>query len=230
MGEGVVSGRLWLRVGHTGPMATLTSALLPRKRQTPKALLRAFAREQYARDFIAGGVRVGLLPAYRSIEGSRRDDSEGSVRVVWDLDNPVFCDRTSMNSYYILATSDSAVDIAVLRERFGPSVVRINDPLELLRRIDRVWSQDPLAIGRCVIKPVVYNKDELRGPTPGLLPPVSYSFAQKPGSYEIEREFRYVLTYTCDAVKLKSLLGSGLCLPNHRVLPLGDCSDICGLT
>jgi len=198
---------------------------------TPSILVRAFEREEYARGFIGGAVRLGLLAGYRAAEDSRRDETEGVVRVVWRLQNPVYCERSSMNNFYILSTSHPEADRRVLTERFGSYIVWINDPMELLKRVQVAWRAHPLASGYCVIAPVVYDKDALLNETPGLLPPSSYSYSQKPRSpFAVEREFRYVLTCTADVLKLRALAGEGLALDNHLTLPLPDCSDICSLT
>jgi hypothetical protein len=196
----------------------------------PNVLLRAFEKEEYAQGFIRGAVRLGLLTGYRAAEARRKDETEGIVRIAWRLEYPVYCERPSMNGYYILCTSHPETDRDVLTSRFGPYFVRIDDPMELLKRIEAAWQRHPLASGRCVVVPVVYNKDELLDPAPGLLPPHEYSYSQKPRSlFEEEREFRYVLTCTADVLKLRALVSEGLALENHLTLPLRDCGDICSL-
>ena len=157
----------------------------------------------------------------------RKDETEGLVRVVWKtLPNPVYCERSSLNNYYVLSTAHPETDRHALTERYGLYVVRINDPIELLKRIEIAWQQHPLAQGPCVITPVVYNKDELLDETPGLLTPDAYSYSQKPRwPFEVDREFRYVLTCTADDVNLE-----GLAMENHLNLRLPDCCDICSLT
>jgi hypothetical protein len=202
----------------------------PPRTPQPNVLLRAFEKEGYARAFIGGSVRVGLLAGYRAAEGLRKDETEGIVRVVWKMQNPVYCDRSSMNSYYILSTAHPETDRRVLAEHFGPYIVRISDPTELLKRIEAAWQKKPLASGRCVIAPVAYDKDESLETTPGLLPPHSYSFSQKPRvPFEEEKEFRYVLTCTADVLKLRALVGGELALEKHLTLLLADCGDICSL-
>jgi len=161
-------------------------------------------------------------------EGLRKDETEGIVRGAWRLPNPVYFERSSMNNYYILCTSHPETDSQVLAE-FGSYVVRINNPGELLKRIETTWQRHPLASGRCTIAPVVYDKDTLLDPTPGLLPLAAYSYSQKPKSFEAEREWRYVLTCTADLLKLKALVGEGLPLEDYLTLHLPDCRDICSM-
>jgi len=202
--------------------------------ELPKALLRAFDTEDHARSFIGGEIRLGLLDSYRTAEGWRGDETEGGVFGVWDQPNPVYFERSSGNRYFILCTSHPEADRSVLIKRFGPFTVRINNPRELLKRLELVWRGHPLASGQCVIAQVVYNKHELLEPTPGLLPPHEYAYSQKPKvgvhepkvRYEEEKEFRYVLTCTADVIKLMTLPK----LASHLTLRLPDCSDICSLT
>src|SRR5437867_2261059 len=238
-----------VKIKHGGISPTLTDTGIgalakccgaSNSHKTPPLLLRAFKERDHARSFIEGHIRFGLLEGYRTIEGLRRDETEGKMSVCWNLPNPVHCDRSSMNPHYILCTSHPEANRSLLIERFGPHIVRINDPITLLKRIRVVWEQRPLAAGRCVIEPVVYNKDTLLEPISGLLPPVEYSYSQKPKfdpqglDFEEEREFRYVLTCTADQVKLNTLADSegrprGV-LNDHFFLKLPDCSDICSLT
>jgi hypothetical protein len=139
-----------------------------------------------------------------------------------------------MTPYYILCTSAPEADREFLRAQFGPYIVQINDPMALLERTETVWRGHPLASGCSVIVPVVYNKGASLEPTPGLIPPLPYSYSQKPDSFQREMEFRYVLTCTADFVKLKALAtadeGQPGSLDNHLTLLLPDCSDICLLT
>jgi hypothetical protein len=190
----------------------------------PDALVRAFDRHHYAAQFIQGTLRLGRLDSYRRLPDCRRDETEGRVSLQWNLANPVYCDRLCGNEHYLLCTSHPDVDRQVIT-KFGRHIVRIADPKLLLTRIDSAWRQHPLASGRCIIAPVVYNKDQCLQPTPGLLPPTEYSYCQKPATFSDEREFRYVLTCTADAAKLRAF-GE---IPPHVELRLPDCSDICSL-
>jgi|SRR5579862_126352 len=141
-----------------------------------------------------------------------------------------FIVRSSMNNYYILCTANREAARLALTRRYGSHVVQINDPMELLNRIEIAWQRQPLASGRCVIAPVAYDKGSLLDPTPGLLPPPEYSYSQKPKWFEEDREFRYVLTCAADVIKLRALAGEGLAPEDHLTLSLPDCGDICSLT
>jgi hypothetical protein len=54
----------------------------------PQRLIRVFDKEKYANSFLRGHVRLGLMQHYRSIEGSRRDDSEGKSQFFWKVPGP----------------------------------------------------------------------------------------------------------------------------------------------
>ena len=183
-----------------------------------------FDQQGYAAQFIQGVLRLGRLDNYRWSQDCRRDESEGRVSLQWNLANPVYCDRLCVNAYYLLRASHPDVDRQVIA-KFGRHIVRIADPKVLLTRIEAAWCQHPLAVGRCIIAPVVYDKNQCLQPTSGLLPPTEYSYCQKPATFSDEREFRYVLTCTADAVKLREF-GE---IPPHVELRLPDCSDICSL-
>ncbi len=206
------------------------------------SLLRFFEKEEYARSFVEGEIRFGLLDRYKTIEGSRKDEAEGRVSFYWNLKAPQLridrktrevVDRTesdqnihgsglSLNRYYILCTSHPEADLAVLSEKFGRFVVRINDPLSLLQRIRAIWQKHQLALDddSAFVAPVVYNKNGLLEPDPYLIAPAGYSYSQKPSSFEQEREFRYVLICSVDDKRT---------FENFITLTVGDCSDICSL-
>ena len=129
----------------------------------------------------------------------------------------------SLNSHYVLCTEHPEADRSVLIERWeSPYIVRITDPMALLERINAVWHADSRASGLCVIYPVEYNKGESLEPTPSLIPPANYSYCQKPRvRFDVEREFRYVLTCKIDPDWESEDGGQHICLA------LPDCSDIC---
>src|SRR5437016_5329372 len=114
----------------------------------PNNLLRRLGKEEYALSFLEGKIHFGLLDCYRTIEDSRRDSDEGRASFYWDVKAPeLIFDRasgeeigrresdqnihfsgTSINRYYVLCTSDPEARGPTI-EKFGPFVVRINDPL-----------------------------------------------------------------------------------------------------
>jgi hypothetical protein len=189
----------------------------------PNTLLRFFEKQDYAESFIAGQARFGRLDYYKTIEDSRRDEAEGTAAFDWSSNNPVHYEGVSLNGHLVLCTTHPEVDRSVLIGRWkSPYIVQINDPMALLQRINAVWHADPRASGLCAIYPVEYNKGEALEPTPSLIPPANYSYCQKPRiPFEIEREFRFVLTCKVDADRVSENQDQHVCLT------LPDCRDIC---
>lgn len=189
----------------------------------PNTLLRFFTQEEYALQFIAGQIRLGLLNYYRRIEGLRRDEKEGLVSGVWgeeESDQNIRYRGRSMNPFYILSTAHPDVEVPMMTKKFGTFIVRISDPLVLLERIGLIWRNHPLAFAdNARIAQVVYNKDELLKRDPYLNVPSNYSYSQKPKANRCEQEFRYVLT--CSDTKQN--------LSDDLTLDVDDCRDICAL-
>src|SRR5271157_327971 len=170
-----------------------------------------FDREDYACRFVGGEIRVGLLERYWTIEGSRKDESEGWVSFYWNQKAPErvidkatgqvlgqresdqnihYCGR-SVNPHFVLCTSHPDVEMQVLVGRFGKSIVRIDDPTALLERIKTAWKSHAWALdGGAVIVPVVYNKDGLLDADPYLIAPPHLDYSQKSELFKEEREFR----------------------------------------
>ena len=100
------------------------------KTRLPNILFRFFDNEDHARRFIGGEIRFGLLDYYRTVEGCRKDESEGLVSFSWTLKAPqIMIDKPtgevvghaesnqniryrgfSLNPYFILCTSHPKVD------------------------------------------------------------------------------------------------------------------------
>jgi hypothetical protein len=138
----------------------------------PNPLLRFFKKVDHARSFIGGEIRFGLLDIYKTIEDGRRDAMEGVAKFSWSgLPNPAHYEGSSLNIRFILCTSHPEAERSVLTERFGSYIVRINEPIALLDRINVAWCEHPWASGPCGIAPVVYNKGELLERNPCLVPP-----------------------------------------------------------
>ena len=210
--------------------------------EIPSSLLRFFDKEEHALGFLNGEIRFGLLDVYRTIEGSRRDETEGRVSFSWnkkateiligeesnqiiavrESDQNIHCSSSSMNRYYIMCTSHPDANVKYLAEKFGPFMVRIDDPLSLLERVKREWQSNGLAQkDGARIAQVEYNKDGLLEPDPYLTVPVHYSYSQKPTSDKQDREFRYVLTCKVDVNRTWE---------EFLTVRVDDCSDICSLS
>jgi len=185
-------------------------------------LRRAFETEEYARQFMAGDIRFGLLQYYRQMEGRRGDETEGEGYFQWNLNatNPdlhnVNYSLSSLEPYYVLCCSHPEVCKCHLTKEFGSFIVCINDPLRLLDRICTIWNGDDRASFPPFITPALYNKGELV--EPHFAPPCLV-YAQKPPSYSQDREYRYVLECKPEAKQKDDFL----------TLKVGACTDICSL-
>lgn len=187
----------------------------------PRTLLRFFLEEAHAVQFVSGSIRFGRLEYYRSLEDARRDTTEGVSSVHFRMpDRPsIHATVVSANKHYVLATAHPGVDCQRLAESFGRYVVRIENPTQLLNRIQLAWRNHTLAMGDVSISPVEYTKDELLDPQLGLLgPPGHLTYAQKPRKHEHEREYRFVLTCRIDSTRHWD---------DRLLLRVPDCRDIC---
>jgi hypothetical protein len=190
----------------------------------PSVLQRAFRTEQHARQFMAGHIRFGLLQHYRQVEGWSGDKTEGRASALWNLNatNPelhnVNYSGTSLEPYYVLCASHPEVCGSHLT-RFGSFVVRINSPLQLLKRISFAWNGDYRASSDPFITPVLYDKGELVEPPPYYVAPPCLVYAQKKVSYSEDREYRYVLQCKAEAKQKDAFL----------TLNVGAGTDICSL-
>lgn len=157
----------------------------------PHVLYRGFTELNYALDFVKfGRFRLGRLDAYQHIEDTARsDNSEGMGHFV----SP---DGTSMhfelsNPTYLLCCSGVDVDIAFLRRKMGPFVVRITQPTKLISLIDDFLKEKRIkTFGGVKGALVRYNKgqivcDELNAADRALL-----SLSQKPPCFAEEHEYR----------------------------------------
>ncbi len=184
----------------------------------PNTLLRFFTTEEYARQFVAGSIRFGVLEYYRGIEDVRKDTTEGRSSVYFRADVPIHSTVTSLNRYYVLCASHPEVNVPRLASKYGRFVVSINDPLQLLDRIKAVWKNHDLAIDNgAFIASVEYSKDGLRDADPLLLSPPHLVYSQKPRLYEEDREYRYLLKCKVDVKREWE---------THLTLAISDCGDI----
>jgi hypothetical protein len=190
----------------------------------PATLRRAFKTAEYARQFIAGEIRFGLLSHYRTQEGWRQDQTEGNASLIWNLreSNPeannVHYSGSSLNAYYALCTSHPDVCECYLKKHFGSFIVCINEPSTLLQRIRTAWKDDERAFPDAFITPVVYNKGELFEANRFFLSPPCLTYNQKPTRFSQDREYRYLLQCRVGAKEDPTI-----------TLKVPSCSDICSL-
>lgn len=180
----------------------------------PKFVYRAFKEKSFAEDFsLRGRFRMGNLRVYASLEDARGDPSEGQGHfqrfgTVTTVDFTPRSDETAvaerpgyvdtgmelLNPKFVLSCSLPGVDLRYLQERFGPWLVRINEPRRLAREIsDYLGTLSNRFAGGVEGCFVHYNKaGRVRA---GLTDAASirFSYSQKPVSFNQEREFRFVV-------------------------------------
>lgn len=185
----------------------------------PLTLLKFFRREEYARQFVAGSIRLGSLSSYRNMESNpRQDQGEGNAAFSVDKDDlqsvvlgqdgsilrqettsgEMFYQTANANPIYILSCADHRyVDIEVLKEKFGPFVVRIHEP-ELFREqienhLRTLDAESPIVNRPAELIKVSYDKGQKRESEPNNAERYTISYSQKPESFSEECEYRYVV-------------------------------------
>lgn len=162
----------------------------------PARLLRAFDERAYLQDFLSGKVRLQLHGVYRSIEDERRRDTqEGNARLtvpgLGGVD--VSFGGSFHDPVYLLCCSDPAADVSM----FGRWVVRINDPVALLEALGAASSPIPgRSLDEVRLLRVRYSKGLRATNTPEPQERLHLMMAQKPASFEPEREWRYVVMFS----------------------------------
>lgn len=201
----------------------MSANLLFQSSALPSTLLRAFEKEEYARQFIKGHLRFGLLEYYRRVEDCRQDRTEGkaSLTLAGGPDHwSAYYSLSSPNPHYIICFSHPAVCTCTI-SKFGKFVVCINNPAKLIERIREVWKHDDRRSlsSPDSIWPVVYNKDDREEIASDILYSSCLVYTQKAPAYAMDREYRYVLKCQSGTKREESL-----------TLDVGNCSDICSLT
>lgn len=178
----------------------------------------------YALDFARSGrFRLGRLDAYQHIEDiARADNSEG-------MGHYVSPDGTSMhfefgNPTYLLCCSGSDVDLAFLRRKMGPFIVRITQPTQLVSLIDDFLKEKRIkTFGGVKGAPVQYNKGQIVHDELDAAKRAFLSLAQKHPCFAEEREYRLyaVINIECPIDLLAPFLSVDLeCrLPFVELLP-----------
>ncbi len=182
-----------------------------------KVVFRAFKERAYAEAFVEHGrFRMGNLRIYTEIEDeNRKDSSEGQghfqrygmvTSVDFSRDSVETTTLTQpgyvhshielLNPKFIFSCSLPSVDIDLLRQRFGPWVVKIKQPRQFADDICAFVETLPYGfsggVKGCVVQ---YNKGEksLHQLTVASVP---LSYSQKPAIFSTENEFRFVVIVT----------------------------------
>ena len=185
----------------------------------PPQLLRFFKERAHAEQFMAGSVRFGLLDYYKEVEDeARKDAAEGAgsftapaesvttIKVdkngdtisVDEAPGDVHHQVDFGNPTYIVSCSDPRkAAVEKLREKFGPHVVRITDPVRLGQDItDKIAEYDnthPLAGSVVECAEVTYDKGQRRKVEQDKWEVLRTAYAQKPAEFSEEYEYRLVV-------------------------------------
>jgi hypothetical protein len=163
----------------------------------PSPLFRAFEHEKHAHDLVSGGVfRLRRLDWYRSQEaGKRRDTSEGKGRL--QVGGGVFTTKF-VNPVYLLCMSGPKVSLEHLRREYGPHVVRISDPDQLVHDLASYWArliEDRVFSIECV--QVTYDKDSRVEEAPNSGEEKKHlAYSQKDRDFAMDCVYRIAVTMT----------------------------------
>lgn len=179
-----------------------------------KTVFRAFKERARAEDFVEHGrFRMGNLRTYTEIEDEgRKDPSEGqghfqrygmvtAVDFSRDSDETATLTRPGyvhshielLNPKFIFSCSMPSVEIDLLRKRFGPWVVKIEQPRQFAQDICDFLGTLPFRFGGgvegCVVQ---YNKGD-KASHQLKVASVPLAYMQQPVIFSIENEFRFVV-------------------------------------
>lgn len=201
----------------------------------PPVLYRAFDKREYAEAFVNGIVRFGLITYYGEIEDKQRSDpSEGSGSIIapgivtkvtmtrdgqpirqWDEPGPVHHSVTFGNGIYVLSLSrPHDADLRLLREKFGPHVVQIDEPRLFGQDLTDALANgavDTAGVIECVR--VLYNKGTAITTPLDRDARLRLSYGQKPAEFAAEQEYRLVLISQRPASEAERYLDVKLCKP-----------------
>lgn len=188
---------------------------MPDDSQIPMYLYRGFERSEYATDFIEKGrFRLGLLESYIAIEDkSRRDPNEGrgQVRFVAPLTSVTFDSRgqairtdirpglmdhesVNLNCKYLLCCSSPDVNHRILECRFGPYIVRVDDPCRLANDITTYLERKRITkVGPIEWVKIRYDKGQVVSNPPDNVESTELTYLQKDIEFADEQEWRLVV-------------------------------------
>ena len=172
----------------------------------PATLVRFFSSQEYAEAFLAGSVRFVLLDQYietneaesvLSVHLDAEGNQVGQSEAPGDMNYQVV---GATPTYIVSFTDPEGADIRRLKEKFGPYVVRITDPVRLGQALtdalQRLGGDHPLN-GRIVeAARVTYDEGGRRDAEPDIEETFKASYSQKKPRYAEENEVRLVTFVT----------------------------------
>lgn len=106
-------------------------------RDVPCALFRAFQCLEFAEEFANGKFRMGSLSSYQTTpDAARRDVYEGTAIYRGKRGVETTAVNGNVREQYVLCCCSESVDLSFLREKMGPYVVRISNPIEFAEMIE----------------------------------------------------------------------------------------------
>jgi hypothetical protein len=207
--------------------------------ELPSSFIRAFDPE-HAESFITQGrIRLNGIKKFRTSGDQRQDSTEGESYVQVPGNVPMVSVNTLtgemkdagstpghfhrrsefMNPVFLLCASHPNIDTERLSTVFGRSLVEIQRPSALLKRLCSAASQQ-LPTGRELLYvdafPVQYTKGDVLNLPSNHGDRLRLDYGQKPREYEWEREYRIVL----------AISGPRAGSPDWLDLNLGPLADI----
>ena len=205
----------------------------------PEFLFKAFEKRSYAEDFCNGNFRFSTLEYYKNSEDSERaDKTEGVGRVkmdgeelVVDLKNKVIHSRPGISNLHVDASSRERFiscfsnpkdgTIESLPQKFGTYYVKIHNPKQLFRDIEKAidndegLQQNPPCLEASQVR---YDKDEYVGKIDNREEIRMLAWMQKPSHYADEQEYRIQFWFSG-----REFIDS----PNNYTVSSGDSIDYC---
>jgi len=166
----------------------------------PEILYRGFDALEHAHAFVDEGiVRLGRLDNYCNLEDARRRDAdEGKAKLLMpvpdsqDVTDVIPTECKGRNWVYVLCCSGAhPADVA---SKFGPYVVRINNPGRLKADIRSYLSSNPVVPNPSVDpRWVTYDRDAAATRSLDADELLTLSYSQKSASFAAEQEYRIVI-------------------------------------
>jgi len=162
----------------------------------PGRLIRAFAEKAHLQGFLAGSVRLRRLDTYRTIEDqTRQDDMEGEARLIVPgaRGKDVHYGGSFYNPVYLLCCSEPSHLSEPLKPSLGAWIASITEPVVLLSALSSAVRVPGRQLIDAMLLKVRYSKDSELQVAPSSEERYRLMLAQKPISFEAEREWRYAL-------------------------------------
>ena len=156
----------------------------------PSVLYKVFNKKIYAEDFINGKIRFANIYYYRNIEDNiRQDMSEGTGRIMYN--GTARQSSFANNSTFIFCCHKSLE--SALKSPFGNIIVEIKNPKEVADQISLYLSKhkDKYFGGIEGIE-IKYNYSHNMDKNPSSLEMATFTYSQKPHTFDKEDEFRFV--------------------------------------